>query len=252
MKKILAILLALVLLVTFSACRKNKDKATEPTLKNDATGTSQATNATQSAGNTDATEATQEKGDVTNPAGESKPATGPTEGKGENPTTPTTKPTEGKTDDPATPTTKPTEGKNEDPVTPTTKPTTPTTKPTTPGTKPTTPSTKPTEGKVETPTQPKTEEDPLPDDPGICSHNWGNATCTTGRICAMCGQEEEGSDPLGHNWINATCTAPKTCRRCGATEGKVADHDFNGGICTDCGEPDPNLPEAGEDELPPL
>ncbi len=114
------------------------------------------------------------------------------------------------------------------------------------------PTTPTIQGGEEIPTDPDDEGDPLPEAPGICSHNWGRATCTTGRICSMCGAEEQGSKALGHSWKDATCTAPKTCRRCGATEGNVAEHDFSGGICADCGEPDPNPPETNEDELPVL
>ena len=79
---------------------------------------------------------------------------------------------------------------------------------------------------------PVIETDPLPEDPGICSHMWGNATCTTGRICSMCGQEEIGSDPLGHSWKDATCTTPKTCSRCGATEGNALEHTWSDATCT--------------------
>lgn len=124
-----------------------------------------------------------------------------------------------------------------------------------PATQPTgnsTPTTPTIQGGEETPTDPVDEGDPLPEAPGICSHNWGSATCTTGRICSMCGAEENRADALGHSWKDATCTAPKTCRRCGATEGKAADHEFSGGVCTDCGEPDPNPPKTEEDELPVL
>ena len=92
----------------------------------------------------------------------------------------------------------------------------------------------PTKDATESTKAPTVETDPLPEDPGICSHMWGNATCTTGRICSMCGQEEIGSGPLGHIWKDATCTTPKTCSRCGATEGEVAEHNYKDGVCTIC------------------
>ena len=91
-----------------------------------------------------------------------------------------------------------------------------------------------TKGATKPSETPTVETDPLPEDPGICSHMWGNATCTTGRICSMCFQEEAGSEPLGHKWKDATCTTPKTCSRCGATEGDPAEHNYVDGVCTLC------------------
>jgi hypothetical protein len=95
-------------------------------------------------------------------------------------------------------------------------------------------------------------ENEMPEEPGVCSHMWGNATCTTGRVCGMCGQIQEGTEALGHNWKDATCEAPKTCRRCNITEGAKLEHTFSGGVCSECGEPDPNPPATNEDELPVL
>ena len=39
-----------------------------------------------------------------------------------------------------------------------------------------------------------------------------------------------------HSYKDATCTAPKTCSKCGATEGGLAEHRYQNGICTGCGE----------------
>ncbi len=44
----------------------------------------------------------------------------------------------------------------------------------------------------------------------------------------------------GHTWSPATCTTPKTCTACEATEGHLADHDFNNGKCSVCEVPDPD------------
>ena len=46
---------------------------------------------------------------------------------------------------------------------------------------------------------------------------------------------------LGHTWADATCQAPKTCTVCAFTEGDVADHDYQSGTCSVCGEKDPNF-----------
>ncbi len=189
MKKILAVILVLTLLVAFSACKKDDVKETDPTQQTGATG------ATQSV---DATSGTQGTTGATTPDHNADPTTPTNQGGTETPTTPTT------------------------------------------------------QGGAETPTDPDNDSDELPQDPGICDHILGNATCTTGRVCSLCGQTQPGSSPLGHYWKDATCTAPKTCRRCGATEGNKADHEFSGGICIDCGEPDPNAPATNEDELPVL
>ena len=38
-----------------------------------------------------------------------------------------------------------------------------------------------------------------------------------------------------HDWTNATCKAPKTCTKCGLTEGEFGEHNYQNGICADCG-----------------
>ena len=60
-------------------------------------------------------------------------------------------------------------------------------------------------------------------------HEWQEATCTTARTCAKCGQTD--GEPLGHQWVDATCQAPKTCSVCGATEGGRADHIWLSATC---------------------
>lgn len=190
MKKIIALLLVLVMLLALSACKKGDAKASDPT---------ESVGATQSAGGEEGNNETQATGNGG--------ANNPTEGTGGS-------------SDPVTPSTSPAGNGNNG---------------------------NGNGGNVYV----EDEPNDLPEEPGVCSHNWGSATCTTGRICSMCGAEENSADALGHSWKDATCEAPKTCRRCGATEGKKLDHDFENGICTDCGEPDPN-PPAGEDELPVL
>ena len=42
-----------------------------------------------------------------------------------------------------------------------------------------------------------------------------------------------------HDWTNATCKAPKTCTKCGLTEGEIGEHNYQNGICADCGTPKP-------------
>ena len=74
-----------------------------------------------------------------------------------------------------------------------------------------------------------------------CKHEtWLDATCTTPKTCADCGETE--GEALGHQWIDATCTEPKTCSVCGETEGKSAGHKWVDATCTEpktcsvCGE----------------
>lgn len=81
-------------------------------------------------------------------------------------------------------------------------------------------------------------------------HTWINATCTTPKICSVCGTTE--GDALGHAWISATCTAPETCSVCGESNGSPRSHNVEEyytiseatcssagekqGVCTDCGK----------------
>ena len=191
MKKIIALLLALVMVLALAACKKTDTNPTDATGNTVAGGATQSTDATQGAGGTENTGDENQSGDSTD-----------------------------------TNATTPDEGVN----------------------LPTTPSSGSNSGGnvfVE-------DENEMPEEPGVCSHMWGNATCTTGRVCGMCGQIQEGTEALGHNWKEATCTAPKTCRRCSITEGNKLEHTFSGGVCSDCGEPDPNPPATNEDELPVL
>ena len=74
-----------------------------------------------------------------------------------------------------------------------------------------------------------------------CKHEtWLDATCTTPKTCADCGETE--GEALGHQWIDATCTEPKTCSVCGETEGKALGHKWVDATCTEpktcsvCGE----------------
>ena len=51
-----------------------------------------------------------------------------------------------------------------------------------------------------------------------CSHVWEEATCTTPKTCAECGEME--GEPLGHEWEEASHLAPKKCSVCEETEGE--------------------------------
>ena len=51
-----------------------------------------------------------------------------------------------------------------------------------------------------------------------CDHDWEEATCTSPRVCWICGETE--GEPLGHKWMVATYSMPKTCAVCGETEGE--------------------------------
>lgn len=77
---------------------------------------------------------------------------------------------------------------------------------------------------------------------GCClSHDWQEATCTTPKTCAKCGEIK--GEASGHDWQEATCTEAKTCSVCGETEGEALGHTVTGeatctepAICSVCGE----------------
>ena len=48
-------------------------------------------------------------------------------------------------------------------------------------------------------------------------HKWVEATCTTPRMCTVCGKTV--GNAAGHKWIAATYSSPKKCSVCGTTEG---------------------------------
>ena len=48
-------------------------------------------------------------------------------------------------------------------------------------------------------------------------HKWVEATCTTPRMCTVCGKTV--GNAAGHRWIAATYSSPKKCSICGTTEG---------------------------------
>ena len=94
-------------------------------------------------------------------------------------------------------------------------------------------STEPTNGNMQTPTD------------APCTHAYEETvtkqpTCqATGEktfTCTRCGDHYTEEMPLAdHTWIDAICVAPKTCSVCNATEGDVADHNYQDGVCTGCG-----------------
>jgi len=63
-------------------------------------------------------------------------------------------------------------------------------------------------------------------------HSFSAATCTEAAKCS-CGESQ--GKALGHKWQNATCKAAKTCKVCGVTEGNKGDHTYSNGVCTVCG-----------------
>lgn len=71
----------------------------------------------------------------------------------------------------------------------------------------------------------------------IHTHNFSKATCEKPATCS-CGATK--GEALGHNFTNATCNKLATCTICGATKGTFANHNYKDGICTICGEKDPN------------
>ncbi len=64
-----------------------------------------------------------------------------------------------------------------------------------------------------------------------CSHEWADATCTSPKICTLCGETE--GEALGHQWKAATCTEPITCILCHETEGAPLGHRWEEATCTE-------------------
>ena len=63
----------------------------------------------------------------------------------------------------------------------------------------------------------------------MCYHRWDNATCTTAKMCRICGKTE--GEPLEHKWTEATCEEPRTCGVCGETEGTALGHKWEEATC---------------------
>ena len=215
MKKTLAMILALVMLLSLCACSNNDSQITDP-------GDSSQTTTEGTEKPTDGTEGT----------------TGTTQAPTDDPTTaPTNDPTTAPTDEPTTP---PTQAPTVTPTTP------PTEAPTTPPTAPTTPATTCShDWTAATCTAPKTCSKCGATEGNAAGHNWSDATCTTPKTCKTCGVTEGAAS--GHIWQDANCTAPKTCKTCGVTEGAASGHDWLDANCTapktckTCGTTDGNL-----------
>lgn len=88
-------------------------------------------------------------------------------------------------------------------------------------------------------------------------HNWKDATCTVAQKCSSCG--ETSGKKLGHTYSSVvkqpTCTNQgytiHTCLRCGDNytdhHTQVIAHKFYNGVCTVCGQGDPQFYELAND-----
>lgn len=65
-----------------------------------------------------------------------------------------------------------------------------------------------------------------------CSHTYKAATCTKPKTCSKCGKTS--GSKLGHSYKEATCTRPKTCTVCGTMSGNALGHNYVLGECTIC------------------
>ena len=61
-------------------------------------------------------------------------------------------------------------------------------------------------------------------EPTECTHQWGQATCTTPAVCTLCKETKGAAE--GHQWEDATCTMAKHCTVCGETEGEPISHRY--------------------------
>ena len=99
------------------------------------------------------------------------------------------------------------------------------------------------------PTTAPTITPPIPE-AAVCSHSYQPGiyqapTCTQAGYqnyqCSKCGSVyQQVSAPLAHSYENATCISAKRCVLCGSTQGSSLGHSFSGGICSRCGEKDPD------------
>lgn len=61
-------------------------------------------------------------------------------------------------------------------------------------------------------------------------HKLQDATCTREATCTVCGETE--GEALGHKWQDATCIEPAICGVCGAFSSEFADHNWDNASCT--------------------
>ena len=61
-------------------------------------------------------------------------------------------------------------------------------------------------------------------------HLWTDATCTTAKVCKICGKTEGSS--LGHRWLKNDCVSPKRCSVCGEVSDRAAGHTWIPATCT--------------------
>ena len=84
-----------------------------------------------------------------------------------------------------------------------------------------------------------------------CEHEWDDgvattpATCTTdGQMtytCTLCDETKTGVITApGHIGGTATCTEMAVCETCGEGYGKLLDHNFENGVCTECDMEEPS------------
>lgn len=91
-----------------------------------------------------------------------------------------------------------------------------------------------------------------------CEHDWQEASCTTPRLCTLCG-EIEGA-PAGHKWSEATCSEQSKCTVCGITTGATLPHTWQEATCTSAktctvcgateGAPNPHVMQAATCKAP--
>ena len=89
-----------------------------------------------------------------------------------------------------------------------------------------------------------------PADDGLCKHEWTEATCTSPKLCTLCGERDgttinhdlvdatctsamtctmchqNWGNELGHRWEAQSCTKPAYCKTCGLTEGEALGHSY--------------------------
>ena len=74
-------------------------------------------------------------------------------------------------------------------------------------------------------------------------------TCTqpgyTTYLCMVCGETDQTEQAApGHQWKAATCTSADHCAVCGMESGSALGHSYVDGVCTTCGEKDPDYVEV--------
>jgi hypothetical protein len=80
---------------------------------------------------------------------------------------------------------------------------------------------------------------PDDDEPTVCSHSGGEATCKSLAVCDLCGEEYGSLAPNNHEgklaWEKTSTTHKQYYDCCGAVKVAESSHSWKSGVCSTCG-----------------